>query len=143
MQLSQEIEGEYKGVLLRKLLEKSEGVFLYAYFLIDFVKKNVSLLNPEQLESSLPLGISSVYLSHFKRLEKGLCKELNIDEEQVLRFFCSLTASREPLVFVSRMLVLLAFSPTRQEFLVRTSEFTKLQIVTSSIFKIHINKKIL
>jgi len=60
MQLNHEIEEEYKDVLLRKLLETSEGVFLYAYFLIDFIKKNVSLLNPEQLESSLPLGISSV-----------------------------------------------------------------------------------
>ena len=30
MQLSHEIEEEYKDVLLRKLLEKSEGVFLYA-----------------------------------------------------------------------------------------------------------------
>lgn len=90
MQLSHEIEEEYKDVLLRKLLEKSEGVFLYAYFLIDFIKKNVSLLTPEQLESSLPLGISSVYLSHFKRLEKELCKELKIDEEQVLRFLCAL-----------------------------------------------------
>ena len=116
MQLSQEIEEDYKGVLLRKLLEKSEGVFLYAYFLIDFIKKNVSLLNPEQLESSLPLGISSVYLSHFKRLEKELCKELNIDEEQVLRFLCALTASREPLpvVFVSRMSVTRGRSLTAQ-----------------------------
>ena len=116
MQLSQEIEEEYKGVLLRKLLEKSEGVFLYAYFLIDFIKKNVSVLNPEQLESSLPLGISSVYLSHFKRLEKELCKELNIDEEQVLRFLCALTASREslPVVFVSRMLVTRGRSLTAQ-----------------------------
>ena len=114
--LRYEIEVEYKDVLLRKLLEKSEGVFLYAYFLVDFIKKNVSLLNPEQLESSLPLGISSVYLSHFKRLEKELCKELKIDEEQVLRFLCALAASREPLpvVFVSRMLFLRGRSLTAQ-----------------------------
>ena len=116
IQLRYEIEVEYKDVLLRKLLEKSEGVFLYAYFLVDFIKKNVSLLNPEQLESSLPLGISSVYLSHFKRLEKELCKELKIDEEQVLRFLCALAASREPLpvVFVSRMLFTRGRSLTAQ-----------------------------
>ena len=116
MHLSHEIEKEYKDALLRKLIELSEGVFLYAYFLIDFIKKNVSLLNPEQLESSLPLGISSVYLSHFKRLEKELCKELKIDEEQVFRFLCALTASREPLpvVFVSRMLVTRGRSLTAQ-----------------------------
>ena len=106
MQLTHKIEEEYKDVLLRKLVEKTEGVFLYAYFLIDFIQKNVSRLTPEQLESSLPLGISSVYLSHFKRLENELCKELNIEEDQLLNFLCALIASREPLpvAFVSRLL---------------------------------------
>ena len=54
----------------------------------------------------MPSGISSVYLDHFKRLEKELCKELKIEEEQVLRFLCALTASREPLplAFASRTL---------------------------------------
>ncbi|XP_078383739.1 uncharacterized protein LOC144666217 [Oculina patagonica] len=106
MQLIHKLEEEHKEVLLQKLVKKSEGVILYAYFLIDFIKNNVSLLTEEQLESSLPLGISSVYLSHFKRLENELCKELKIEEDQMLSFLCALTASREPLpvAFVSRLL---------------------------------------
>ena len=106
MQLSQEIEQEDKDRLLKSLVKKSEGIFLYAYFLTDFVKKNVSLLTQEQLECSLPLGISSVYLSHFKRLENELCKELRIEEDQMLSFLCAVSASREPLpvAFVSRLL---------------------------------------
>ena len=97
MQLINKIDENHKDVLLRKLVDKSEGVFLYAYFLKDFIQKNVSLLTPEQLESTLPLRISSVYLSHFKRLENELCKELKIEEDQMLNFLCALTASREPL----------------------------------------------
>ncbi|XP_068681720.1 uncharacterized protein [Montipora foliosa] len=106
MKLSPKIAVEQKDVLLTKLVEKSEGVFLYAFFLIDHIQANFPLLTAEQLESSLPLGISSVYLSHFKRLENELCKELKIDEDQVLSFLCAFTASREPLpvAFVSRLL---------------------------------------
>ena len=106
MRLSPKIAEEQKDVIFTKLVEKSEGVFLYAYFLIDYIDKNVSLLTLKQLESSLPLGISSVYLSHFKRLELELHKELNIDEDQMLSFLSALTASREPLpvAFVSRFL---------------------------------------
>ncbi|KAL9961938.1 hypothetical protein ACROYT_G030982 [Oculina patagonica] len=106
MQLIHKLEEGHKEVLLQKLVKKSEGVILYAYFLIDFIKNNFSLLTEEQLESSLPLGISSVYLSHFKRLENELCKELKIEEDQMLSFLCALTASREPLpvAFVSRLL---------------------------------------
>ncbi|XP_068681723.1 uncharacterized protein [Montipora foliosa] len=106
MQLSPKIAVEQKDVLLTKLVDKSEGVFLYAFFLIGHIQVNFPLLTPEQLESSLPLGISSVYLSHFKRLENELRKELKMDEDQVLSFLCAFTASREPLPvgFVSRLL---------------------------------------
>jgi len=68
-QLSHVIGEEHKDVLLKELVKTSEGLFLYAYFLIDFIKNNVSFLTPEKLENSLPLGISSVYLSYFERLE--------------------------------------------------------------------------
>ena len=106
MQLTHKIDEEYKDVLLRELGKKSEGVFLYAYFLIDFIQTSVSLLSPEQLKSTLPLGISSVYNLHFKCLENELCKELKIEEDQMLIFLCAVTASREPLPieFVSRLL---------------------------------------
>ena len=106
MRLGSKIEDVHKNVLFKKLVERSEGVFLYAYFLITFFEENVSLLTLKQVENRLPLGISSVYLSHFKRLERELCEELKVDEEHVLRFLCAITASREPLpvAFVSRIL---------------------------------------
>ena len=105
-QLSNKIGEEHKDILLKELVKKSEGLFIYAYFIVDFIQKNVSILTPDQLESVLPSGISSVYLSYFKRLENELCKELNADEEHFLRFLCALTASREPLPveFIAKIL---------------------------------------
>ena len=105
-QLSFKIGEENKHVLLKELVKKSEGLFIYAYFIVDFIQKNVSILTPDQLESVLPSGISSVYLSYFKRLENELCKELNADEEHFLRFLCALTAAREPLPeeFIAKIL---------------------------------------
>ena len=105
-QLSHKIGEENKHVLLKELVKKSEGLFIYAYFIVDFIQKNVSILTPDQLESVLPSGISSVYLSYFKRLENELCKELNADEEHFLRFLCALTAAREPLPveFIAKIL---------------------------------------
>ena len=105
-QLSNKIGEEHKHVLLKELVKKSEGLFIYAYFIVDFIQKNVSILTPDQLESVLPSGISSVYLSYFKRLENELCKELHADEEHFLRFLCALTASREPLPveFIAKIL---------------------------------------
>ena len=105
-QLSNKIGEEHKDILLKELVKKSEGLFIYAYFIVDFIQKNVSILTPDQLESVLPSGISSVYLSYFKRLENELCKELHADEEHFLRFLCALTASREPLPveFIAKIL---------------------------------------
>ena len=104
--LSRRIDEKHKNVLLTKMVEKSEGVFLYAFFLVDYIQRYIPLLTLKQLENSLPLGISSVYLSHFKRLENEFWKELKISEDQVLRCLCALAASREPLpvAFVSRLL---------------------------------------
>ncbi|CAH3019036.1 unnamed protein product [Porites evermanni] len=105
-QLSLKIGEEHKHVLLKELVKKSEGLFIYAYFIVDFIQKNVSILTPDQLESVLPSDISSVYLSYFTRLEDELCKELNADEENFLRFLCALTAAREPLPveFIAKIL---------------------------------------
>ena len=105
-QLSLKIGEEHKHVLLKELVKKSEGLFIYAYFIVDFIQKNVSILSPDQLESVLPSDISSVYLSYFTRLEDELCKELHADEEHFLRFLCALTAAREPLPveFIAKIL---------------------------------------
>ncbi|CAH3183191.1 unnamed protein product, partial [Porites lobata] len=105
-QLSNKIGEKHKDTLLKELVKKSEGLFIYAYYIVDFIQKNVSILTPDQLESVLPSGISSVYLSYFKRLENELCKELNADEEHFLRFLCALAAAREPLPveFIAKIL---------------------------------------
>ena len=52
MRLGHKISEEQKDVLFTKLVEKSEGVFLYAYFLIDYIEKNVSLLTLKQLRAA-------------------------------------------------------------------------------------------
>ena len=106
IQLGHQIAEEHKHILLKELVKKSEGLFIYAYFIVDFIQKNVSILTPDQLESVLPSGISSVYLSYFKRLENELCKKLHADEETFLRFLCALTAAREPLPveFIAKIL---------------------------------------
>ncbi|CAH3024687.1 unnamed protein product [Porites evermanni] len=105
-QLSNKIGEKHKDILLKELVKKSEGLFIYAYYIVDFIQKNVSVLTPDQLESVLPSGISSVYLSYFKRLENELCKELHADEEHFLRFLCALAAAREPLPveFIAKIL---------------------------------------
>ena len=70
----------------------------------------------EQLDSTLPSGISSVYQSYFKRLETELCKELKITEDQFFSFLSAITVSREPLPlgFVSKLLFPSTLSPAVQ-----------------------------
>ena len=106
LHLGEQLEQQRKNVLLEKLVQRTEGIFLFAYFLTAALEESTSPVTLEEVESKLPLGISSVYLDHFKRLEKELCKEFKIEEDQVLHFLCALTASREPLplAFASRIL---------------------------------------
>ena len=103
--LSQVMPNKDRDVLLNKLAEKSEGVILCAYFIVDFIEKNAPLLTQKFLDSSLPLGISSVYQSYFKRLEKEFRQELDLDEDKFLSFLSAVTAAKEPLPvgFISNM----------------------------------------
>ncbi|XP_078383699.1 uncharacterized protein LOC144666197 isoform X2 [Oculina patagonica] len=98
---------ESKGAIVEKLVEKAEGLMLYAYFLISFIEENVSVLDQEDLDASLPLNISSVYESYFQRLENELIMELGVKEDNFLKLLCAVTASREPLPidFVSKVFV--------------------------------------
>ena len=95
--LSQLMPSEDPDVILNKMVEKSEGVILYAYFLVDFIEKNIPLLTQTCLDSSLPLGISSVYQSYFKRLEKEFHQELDLNGEKFLSFLSVVMAAKEPL----------------------------------------------
>ena len=106
-QISHFLQSEHRENILEALVQKSEGVMLYAHYLVDFVKKEVPVLTLELLDSILPSGISSVYHSYFKRLETELCKELNVMEDQFLTFLSAVAAAREPLPlgFVSKLLL--------------------------------------
>jgi len=106
--ISHLVQSEHRRIILEALVEKSEGVMLYAHYLADFIKKEVPLINPERLDSILPSGISSVYRSYFRRLETELCrKELNVTEDHFLSFLSAVAAAREPLPlgFVSKLLL--------------------------------------
>ncbi|KAL9966358.1 hypothetical protein ACROYT_G024414 [Oculina patagonica] len=106
-QLSHVLQTENQEIILQALVEKSEGVMLYAHYLVDFIKEKVPLLTPELLDSTLPSGISSVYHSYFKRLETDLRKELQVTEDQFMNFLSAVAAAREPLplAFVSKLLL--------------------------------------
>ncbi|XP_067028556.1 uncharacterized protein [Acropora muricata] len=106
-QISHLLQSEHQEIVLRALVEKSEGVMLYAHYLADFIKKEMPVLTPELLDSILPSGISSVYRSYFKRLETELCTELSVMEEPFFTFLSAVAASREPLPlgFVSKLLL--------------------------------------
>ena len=107
------IEAEKKDAIVEKLVGKSEGLMLYAYFLVLYIEENKSVLGQENLDYSLPLAISSVYHSYFKRLENELTKELGINEENFLNLLSAVTASREPMPidFVFKLLGPNASSP--------------------------------
>ena len=98
---------EDKDELVEKLVLKCEGLMLYAHFLVLFLTENKSVLSQEELDDNLPLGISEVYHSYFKRLENELMRELDMKEETCLNLLAAITASSEPLpiAFVSRILV--------------------------------------
>jgi len=107
------IKPEKKDAIVEKLVEKSEGLMLYAYFLVLFIEENKSVLDQGNLDDSLPLAISSVYHSYFKRLENELKKELDVNEDNFLNLLSAVIASREPMPidFVSKLLGLNASSP--------------------------------
>ena len=101
------------GEFVERLVLKSEGLMLYAHFLILSTTEGASISHEGDLVGSSPSGISAVYHSYFKRLERELLHELNIKEEHFLHLLSSLTASREPLPvgFVSKVLVSSSNSP--------------------------------
>ena len=106
-QLNDVIPQHHQEIIINTLVKKSKGLILYAYLLVHFIKENVSLLTPGQLDNALPSGMSSVYQTYFRRLERELCKELKIKEELFLSFLGALTVTREPLPleFVNKMML--------------------------------------
>ena len=58
------------GELVERLVLKSEGLMLYAHFLILSTTESASISHEKDLVDSSPSGISAVYHSYFKRLER-------------------------------------------------------------------------
>ncbi|XP_015774914.1 PREDICTED: uncharacterized protein LOC107353105 isoform X2 [Acropora digitifera] len=56
-QISHLLQSEHQEIVLRALVEKSEGVMLYAHYLADFIKKEMPVLTPELLDSILPSAV--------------------------------------------------------------------------------------
>ena len=105
--LQRVVKLENVGEFIEKLVLKSEGLMLYAQFLILAITENPSIFHEGDFVGSSPSGINAVYHSYFKRLERELIKELNIREEHFLNLLSAITATREPLpmAFVSKVLV--------------------------------------
>ena len=105
--LQRVVKLENVGEFIEKLVLKSEGLMLYAHFLILAITENPSVFHEGDLVGSSPSGITAVYHSYFKRLERELIKELNVREEHLLNLLSAITASREPLpmAFVSKLLI--------------------------------------
>ena len=109
------------GEYVERLVLKSEGLMLYAHFLILAITENPSIFHEGDLVGSSPSGISSVYHSYFERLERELLKELHIKEENFLNLLSAIAASREPLPvgFVSKILVPNSNSPLARRKVLR------------------------
>ena len=105
--LQRVVKLENMSDFIEQLVLKSEGLMLYAHFLILAITKNTSTFHEGELVGSSLPGLSAVYHSYFKRLERELIKELNVREEHLLNLLSAITASREPLpmAFVSKLLV--------------------------------------
>lgn len=101
------IQQGYQEIVISELVQKSEGLILYAYLLAEFVSQNVRLFTLDSMDSTLPSGISSDYQTYFQRLENELSKELNVKEEQFLTVLSALVSAREPLPvpFVTEMIL--------------------------------------
>ena len=110
------------GECVKKLVLKSEGLMLYAHFLVLLISENPSIFHEGDLDNSLPLGISSFYHSYFKRLECELCEDLHIKEEHFVNLLSAVAGSREPLPvgFVSKVLVPGTDAPLARRKVVRS-----------------------
>ena len=119
--LQRVVKLENMSEFIEQLVLKSEGMMLYAHFLTLAITENPSIFHEGDLDGSSPSGISDVYHSYFKRLERELIKELNIREENFVNLLSAITASREPLPvgFVSKVLVPSTVSPLTKRKVLR------------------------
>ena len=88
-----------KEDVFQKLVQKSEGLMLYASFLCEM---NGSIISSTE---DLPGGIEEIYDRYFNRLE-GELRNLGIDEQQFLKFLSVIVVSKRqlPLALLERLL---------------------------------------
>ncbi|CAB3983691.1 E3 ubiquitin- ligase DZIP3 [Paramuricea clavata] len=78
--------------ILQEIVQKSEGLMLYASFLCKLSENGSIISNTE----NLPGGIEETYNRYFNRLEEEL-RNLGIDEKQILKFLSVMAVSKRPL----------------------------------------------
>ena len=78
--------------IYQKLVQKSEGLMLYASFLCKLSENGSIISNTEDL----PGGTEEIYDRYFNRLE-GEFRNLGIDEKQFLKFLNVIAVSKRPL----------------------------------------------
>ena len=78
--------------IIQKLVQKSEGLMLYASFLCKLSENGSIISNTEDL----PEGIEKIYERYFNRLE-GELRILGIDEKQFLTFLSVIAVSKRPI----------------------------------------------
>lgn len=95
------IENSSRKGIIDALVDKSEGLMLYASFLCKLSEGGFMQTNIE----SLPKGIEEVYDSYFNRLESEL-RKLGIDEENFLKFLSVIAIAKKalPLGLIERLL---------------------------------------
>ena len=76
-----------------RLVQKVDGLMLYAHYCIQYIEDKRDSLKPENVSEIFPLGIASVYEDYFDRLQKNL----GIEDGPFSDFLASLAAARSPL----------------------------------------------
>ena len=101
------VKGEHLKAVVSSIVNKSEGLFLYAYFFVAFLSKvsKTKTLVFDDVHQVFPKGIASVYEKFFARLKKGLQDE-GIREDRLFDFLSALAVAREPLPVSTAMEVL-------------------------------------
>ena len=133
------IKPENVDDIVERLVLKSEGLMLCAHFLVLHITENKTLLGELDLDDVLPLGVSSVYPSYFRRLENELFKELGIKKEHFTNFVSAVAFSREPLPvsFVSKVLVPCTNAPLEKVLRVLGSVSTLFPVRDDCLHVIH------
>ena len=89
-----------KEEIVENLIKKSEGLMLYASFIVKLSEEDF-----KQDGESLPRGIDDIYESYFKRLENEL-KILGIGEDKFLSLVSVIAVAKQPLPlsFIEKLL---------------------------------------